>query len=139
MTGAEVSVAVVLDDGAHASPGITTVLRLSWSPEDALAVTVRLSAQPDHPALPRGEWVVLRDFLRYGAEEPTGDGQVRIRPDEVRDRVWLELAHFGRPACVSLPRATLLAFLDETEQVVPSGAERSEEALDALLQRLLED
>ena len=134
----EVAVEVVVDDGAHASPGIRTVLRLSWTPRDPLAVAVRLSAQPDHPALPRGEWIVLRDFLRYGLEEATGDGEVRIRPDDLRDRVWLELAHHGRPACVSMPRATVLAFLLETERLVPSGEERSGPALDALLDRLLQ-
>lgn len=138
MTPSELSVSIVIDDGAHASPGITTVMRLSWHPDDPLAVSLRLSAQPDHPALPRGEWVVLRDFLRYGLEEPTGDGAVRIRPDEVRDRVWLELAHFGRPACVSLPRAAVREFLDRSEKAVPSGSERSRAALDALLERLLQ-
>ena len=133
----DVSVDVVVDDGAHASPGITTVLRLSWHRLDPFAVLLQLSAQPDHPALPRGEWVVLRDFLRYGMEEPTGDGAVRIRPDETRDRVWLELAHVGRPACVSVPRDTMRTFLDDTERSVPSGEERSEASLEALLERLL--
>ena len=75
-----------------------------------------LTAQPDHPALPRGRWVVLRDFLRYGLDEPTGDGEVRIRPDDLRDRVWLELARPGRAACVSLPRETAREFLDRTER-----------------------
>lgn len=139
MSGDEVSVEVVVDDGAHGSPGITTVLRLSWRAEDPFAVGLQLSAQPDHPALPRGRWVVLRDFLHYGMEEPTGDGAVRIRPDEARDRVWLELAHFGRPACVSVPRETLRLFLAETEQAVPAGEERSEAAIEALLERLLQN
>lgn len=138
MPSGELSVSVVVDDGAHAAPGITTVLRLAWHARDPFAVALQLSAQPDHPALPRGEWVVLRDFLRYGLEEPTGDGAVRIRPDELRDRVWLELAHFGRPACVSLPRATVRAFLEDTDRQVPSGWERSDAALDALLERLLQ-
>ena len=91
---------VVIDDGAHAGPGRHTELTLSWSPDDALAVQLDLTALPEHPALPRGRWVVLRDFLRYGLEEPTGDGAVRIRPDAVRDRVWLELDRPGRAACV---------------------------------------
>ncbi len=134
-----IEVAVVIDDMAHTGPGRLTVLRLRWSAGDALAVELLLTAQPEHPALPRGEWVVLRDFLRYGLEEPTGDGTVRIRPDEVRDRVWLELERYGRPACVSIPRATVRAFLDRTELAVPSGTERSQEALDRLLDRLMLD
>ena len=133
-----VTAKVVIDDGPHAGPGRHTELTLSWSQDDALAVTLELTALPEHPALPRGRWVVLRDFLRYGLEEATGDGAVRIRPDDVRDRVWLELDRPGRAACVSLPRAVLQDFLDRTEQAVPAGSERSLSALEELLDRLLE-
>ncbi len=133
----EVTLDVVIDDTGHTGRGRLTVLRFSWHRSDPLAVRLLLSAQPDHPALPRGAWVVLRDFLRYGLEEPTGDGDVRIRPDALRDRVWLELERYGRPACVSAPRPLVTAFLEATEQQVPCGGERSDEALDALLSRLL--
>jgi Streptomyces sporulation and cell division protein, SsgA len=133
--GGEVTVDVVLDDAASTGRGRLTVLRLAWTAEDPLAVVLRLEAQPDHPALPRGEWVVLRDFLRYGLEEPTGDGSVRIRP--TGDRVELQLERYGRPAVVSVPREVLRDFLDDTEQQVPCGAERSDDAVEALLLRLL--
>ena len=129
---------VVIEDGGHSGRGRLTVLRFSWSPADPLAVDLLLSAQPDHPALPRGRWIVLRDFLRYGLTEPTGDGVVRIRPDPARDRVWLELERDGRPACVSVAGDRLRAFLDHTEQQVPCGAERSDAALEDLLNRLLQ-
>jgi hypothetical protein len=115
------------------------VLRLAWDPADALAVRVVVSAQPDHPALPQGQWVILRDFLRYGLEEPTGDGEVRIRPDEQLDRIWLELERPGRAACVSVPRPVVREFLERTDAVVPHGGERSDEAIEALLARLLAD
>ena len=128
---------VVISDGGHTGRGRRTVLQLRWCPDDPLAVQLLLTAQPDHPALPRGEWIVLRDFLLYGMDEPTGDGEVRIRPDELRDRVWFELARPGRAACVSIPRAVAREFLDRTEQCVPCGAERSDQAIDELLQRLL--
>jgi hypothetical protein len=127
----------VIDDGGSSGRGRRTVLRLVWSAGDPLAVRLELTAQPDHPALPRGEWVVLRDFLRYGLDEPTGDGAVRIRPDELRDRVWFELARPGRAACVSIPRDLARDFLDRTEGCVPCGEERSSDAIDALLDRLL--
>ena len=129
---------VVIEDGGHSGRGRLTVLRFAWSPADPLAVGLLLSAQPDHPALPRGSWIVLRDFLRYGMTEPTGDGVVRIRPDAARDRVWLELERDGRPACVSVAGDRLRAFLDRTEERVASGAERSEAALEELLNRLLQ-
>ena len=133
----DVTLDVVIDDAGHSGRGRLTVLSFSWCPADPLAVGLVLSAQPDHPALPRGSWVVLRDFLRYGLDEPTGDGSVRIRPDGLRDRVWLELERYGRPACVSVSRALVEAFLTRTEERVPCGGERSETALDDLLERLL--
>ena len=133
----EVVAEVVIADGGASGRGRMTVLRFGWHPDDPLAVTLLLSAQPDHPALPRGAWIVLRDFLHYGLEEPTGDGDVRIRPDDVRDTVCFELDRLGRPACLSVPRATVRAFLARTEQEVASGEERSDDAVDALLARLL--
>ena len=137
MLPAAVAVEVVVDDGGSTGRGRITVLTLLWRPEDPLAVELLLVAQPDHPALPSGRWVVLRDFLRYGLDEPTGDGAVHIRPDPARARVRLELARPGRDVTVSVPRATVLGLLERTEQVVPSCAERSEDAIDALLARLL--
>jgi len=53
--------------------------------------------------------------------------------------VWFELERPGRAACVSVPRALVANFLDRTEEVVPCGEERSESAIDALLDRLLPD
>ena len=125
---------VVISDGGQTGRGRRTVLQLVWEPEDPLAVQLRLSAEPDHPALPRGDWVVLRDFLRYGLSEPTGDGEVRIRPDELRDRVWFELARPGRAACVSVPREVAQEFLDRTDAATPYDVEA---AVDALVERLL--
>ena len=130
---------VVLDDGRLTGRGRMTVLRLRWEAADPLAVALTLTAQPDHPSLPRGEWVILRDFLRYGLDESTGDGEVRIRPDLQLDRVWFELERPGRAACVSVPRDLVVDFLDRTEDVVATGEERSESAIDALLDRLLRD
>lgn len=128
---------LVIDDVGQSGRGRLTVLRLSWTGDDPLAVELRLTSAPDHPALPRGRWLVLRDFVRYGLEEPTGDGEVRIRPDDVRDRIWFELARPGRSACVSVPRQLVRDFLARTQACVPCGEERSDEAIDALLTRLL--
>jgi hypothetical protein len=114
-----------------------TVLRLAWSGSDPLAVRLTLTSTPDHPALPRGDWVVLRDFLRYGLEEPTGDGAVRIRPDRATGTVIIRLARDGRPAEVTAPGAVVQDFLDRTEAVFPSGGEAPEEMLDALIEALL--
>jgi len=134
----EVTLDVVIEDEGHCGRGRLTVLRFSWRPDDPLAVDLLLSAQPDHPALPRGSWIVLRDFLRYGLSEATGDGSVRIRPDALRDRVWFELERFGRPACMSVARARVQSFLDRTDEQVPCGGERSDAAIEDLLNRLLQ-
>jgi hypothetical protein len=136
VAGAQVETEVVIDDGGLSGRGRMTVLRLAWWPHDPLAVALTLTAQPDHPALPRGDWVVLRDFLRYGLEEATGEGEVRIRPDHQSDRLCLDLQRPGRAACVSVPRPLIAEFLRRTEAVVPFGEERSAEAIEALLARL---
>jgi Streptomyces sporulation and cell division protein, SsgA len=132
----QVTVEVVLDGSS--GNGRMTVLELSWRRDDPLAVALTLTAQPDHPALPRGQWVILRDFLRYGLEAATGDGEVRIRPDDRGERVWLELAREGHPCCVALAASVVADFLDQTEAIVPAGEERSEHALDELIERLLQ-
>jgi hypothetical protein len=133
----DVTTEIVVDDGGSSGRGRLTVLRLGWRSADPLAVTLVLTAQPDHPALPRGSWVVLRDFLRYGLEEPTGDGEVRIRPEGAADRVEFELNRPGRPCSVSVPREEVRGFLAATDECVPAGEERSDDALDALIERLL--
>jgi hypothetical protein len=119
-----------------------TVLRLIWQQDDPLAVRLQLISTPDHPALPRGSWIVLRDFLRYGLEEATGDGEVRISPlkadeDAALGVVAIRLARDGRPAWVQVPGEAVRDFLDQTDAVIPSGEESSEEALDALIKALL--
>ena len=85
---------------------------------------------------------MLRDFLRYGVEEPTGDGDVRISPDghgaDGSRRVRLELLGEAKPYFVHVPAEIICEFLDETEAVVPTGAEAGDEVMDALIARLLE-
>lgn len=137
-TGDDVAIEVVVDDRALGR-GRVTMLRLGWRRVDPLAVTLLVTARPNHPALPRGRWVVLRDFLRYGLEEPTGDGDVRIFPEPSADRVHLQLARGHRPCTVALSCQTVRDFLDATERIVPGGEEHNDEAIDALIDRLLRD
>ena len=102
-------------DAARAAGERITVLTLSWCQDDPLAVNLMVNSTPDHPALPRGSWVVLRDFLRYGLEEATGDGAVHFEPEPGRQRVLLRLARPGRPAWISAPCSVLRSFLDQTD------------------------
>jgi hypothetical protein len=136
VTGPVSTRVVVNDDGATSSRH-RTVLALSWNDSDPLAVSILLSTVPDHPSLPHGEWVMLRDFLRYGCSEPTGDGSVRIRPDS-DGRVLLVLQDTSKTFEIRVPTATVTGFLDETELAVPTGSEAGEEVLDELIRRLLD-
>jgi len=131
-----VTAEVVVGDGHATGRQHRTSLRLSWYATDPLAVHLLLTARPDHPALPRGRWTMMRDFLRYSLAHPTGDGDVRARPDATRTGVMLELVRDGRCTVVRLPTDTVQDFLDATEAIVPVGEERSDEALEELIARL---
>ena len=133
----QISAHVVVDDAGMSGHGHMTVLGLGWRQDDQLAVMLTLAAQPDHPSLPRGEWAVLRDFLRYGVEEPTGDGDVRLRPGP-DGQVMLELLGEAKPYVLHVPTAVICEFLDATEAIVPAGAEADAAVIDALISRLLE-
>jgi hypothetical protein len=132
-----ISAHVVVDDAGMSGRGHMTVLGLAWRRDDPLAVLLTLAAEPDHPALPRGEWAVLRDFLRYGVEEATGDGAVRIRPGE-DGQVVLELIGEAKPYLLHVPADVICKFLDATEAIVPTGAEAEDAVIDALINRLLD-
>jgi hypothetical protein len=133
----QISAHVVVDDAGMSGHGHMTVLGLSWRRDDPLAVRLTLAAEPDHPSLPRGDWVVLRDFLRYGLEEATGDGEVRIAPGAA-GQVALELRGGPRPYRLHVPTHVVLEFLDATDAIVPTGAEADDTVIDALISRLLE-
>lgn len=133
----EISAHVVVDNAGMSGHGHMTVLGLAWRKDDPLAVTLTLAAQPDHPSLPRGEWAVLRDFLRYGVEEPTGDGYVRMRPG-ITGQVVLELLGEAKPYILQVPSDIICEFLDATESIVPTGSEAGDDVIDALIARLLE-
>lgn len=117
--------------------GFRLSLRLAWSDADPITVELSVDADPPHPSLPTGSWAVLRDFLRYGLDEPTGDRGVRVRPGP-GDHVTFELPRpdSAQPCRVSVCAAAVLAFLDATTAIAPSG-EVSETALDALIGQLL--
>ena len=116
--------------------GSATKLRLYWRRQDALAVSLVVVREPAHPALVAGEWVILRDFLRYGMYAATGDGNVRLRPGTDADVVF-ELSGAAGKCSMTVPADVLRDFLDATERVVPAGRESSDEAIDRLIEELL--
>lgn len=130
----EMRVDIVAD--SRPASTVQTRLRLHWQREDPLAVALTVLRQPEHPALPSGTWMMLRDFLRYGLEAPTGDGDVRVRPAP-DGALTLELFSRRGRCLLSVPGGPVREFLDATEQVVPAGEERSDTAIDALIDQLL--
>jgi hypothetical protein len=128
--------ATVLVEGGCSGPNRRTQLRLSWRRDDPLAVTLLVTAQPAHPALPSGRWSVLRDMLRDSLDRPVGIGDVRLSPDRLRDRLRFTLTGDGTRECVvSVTAATVRSFLDATEGIVRAGDERTG-AVDTLIARL---
>ena len=141
-----VSCEIPLGDG-RPWRGHVSVLRLSWSAGDPLAVVVVVGARPAHPALLRGRWVVLRDALRSvlgpGGAGPVGAGVGGPRPaghvqlSRHDEHVTLTLRSASLPCVVSVPAPPLRRFLAETDAVVPPGDEPCRAALDAEIARML--
>jgi len=119
----EITAHVVVDDAGLSGHGHLTILGMLWHAEDPPRCG-------PHPG-PRSrtirhcravEWAVLRDFLRYGVEEPTGDGAVRIRPDD-DGRVMLELDGPEPSLHRARSRRRALRIPRRDRSVVPAGAE----------------
>jgi len=83
-------------------------------------------------------WLVGRDLLRAGLDRPAGDGDVRVWPaSATADVLFLHLRAPSGEALFELSRATLAAFVRETEALVRFGAESAELDLDEELAALL--
>jgi hypothetical protein len=83
-------------------------------------------------------WLMGRDLLRVGLDRPAGEGDVRVWPaSATADVLFLHLRAPSGEALFELSRATLAAFLRETEALVPSGSEAAVLDLDDELATLL--
>ena len=83
-------------------------------------------------------WLVSRELLQEGLTKPAGDGDVRVWPAHAAtDVLFLHLRAPSGEALFELSRATVAAFLRQTEALVPSGSESEMLALDEELQALL--
>ena len=71
-------------------------------------------------------WLVSRELLQSGLDRPSGEGDVRIWPAHAAtDVLFLHLRAPSGEALFELSRATVSAFLRQTEALVPSGSETS--------------
>ena len=136
----EIRTEVQVVAGGCSGPGRSTVLHLSWSVTDPMCVHLTMTSRPTHPSLPRGTWVASRDLLTQGVDHQAGAGDVRVRPERSRNRVWFELHAHGRSTSVAVPRGLLVEFLARSEALSPSDGEEAHElvgaAVDTFLARL---
>ncbi len=83
-------------------------------------------------------WLVSRELLQAGLEGPSGDGDIRLWPAHAStDVLFLHLRAPSGEALFELSRATVAAFLRQTEALVPSGTEGTLLDLDDELHALL--
>jgi hypothetical protein len=83
-------------------------------------------------------WLIGRELLRAGLDQPTGDGDVRVGPTAARSEVlFLHLRTPSGEALMELSRTALTAFVRGTETLVPFGAEGAAIDLDEELAALL--
>src|SRR5918997_82949 len=83
-------------------------------------------------------WLLSRELLQAGLERPAGEGDVRLWPAHAStDVLYLHLRAPSGEALFEVSRATVVAFLRQTEALVPSGSESELLALDDELHVLL--
>jgi hypothetical protein len=113
---------------------------LSYEAADPFAVRITFGDTPSGPETADDgvTWLVGRDLLRVGLDRPAGDGDVRVWPaSATADVLFLHLRAPSGEALFELSRATLSAFLRETEVLVPAGSEAAALDLDDELLALL--
>jgi hypothetical protein len=150
---------VVSDMGSRSTPGYNCPLTLqligprSWTdvpavlgydPGDPYAVRICFgevgTTADDDPSRADGgiAWLLGRELLRSGLDRPSGEGDVRIWPAHTAaDVLFLHLQAPSGEALFELSRATVAAFLRQTDAMVPPGSEGSLLALDDELVALL--
>jgi hypothetical protein len=84
-------------------------------------------------------WLVGRELLRAGFDQPTGDGDVRVGPAAKSDVLFLHLRTDSGEALMELSRTELAAFMRGTESLVPFGAERAAIDIDEELAVILSE
>ena len=116
---------------------------LCYDPTDPFAVRIAFGDVGDENDLVDVDeagiaWLVSRELLQSGLDRPSGEGDVRVWPAHgATDVLFLHLRAPSGEALFELSRATVAAFLRQTEALVPSGSESGMLSLDEELQALL--
>ena len=85
-------------------------------------------------------WTFARDLLRDGLSEPSGLGDVHLRPcldSDAHSVVVIELLSPEGAALVQARAGDLRRFVDRTTALVPPGAESEHLDIDAVVARML--
>ncbi|MGZ4611810.1 MAG: SsgA family sporulation/cell division regulator [Blastococcus sp.] len=116
---------------------------LRYEPNDPFAVRIAFGDVRDENAAVDADgggiaWLVSRELLQNGLDQLAGDGDVRVWPaSAATDVLFLHLRAPSGEALFELSRATVSAFLRQTETLVPTGSETELLDLDDELQVLL--
>jgi hypothetical protein len=128
----------------------TLVLELLDSDGDTNPVHAELRYDSRDPFAVRGDfclddqvvrWVFARSLLRVGLYEPTGSGDVRVRPwldDDGRAVLHIELCSPDGSAVLQARANEVATFLRRSESLVPPGCESEHVDLDQALTHLLD-
>ncbi|MBB4686952.1 SsgA family sporulation/cell division regulator [Amycolatopsis jiangsuensis] len=108
--------------------------RLSFHAGEPFAVTVAFRTE-------RGrwiEWTFARELLATGLTEPSGIGDVRIRPDlsEDEELLTMEIESPDGYASFELEREDIRTFLESSYELVPLGAESEHFDVDRLIEEI---
>ncbi len=117
---------------------------LCYDAADPYAVRIAFGDTAEDTAEDTGDpdggitWLLSRELLHAGLNRPAGDGDVRLWPARAAaDVLYLHLRAPSGEALFELSRATVAAFLRQTETLVPSGSESDQLDLDDELHVLL--
>jgi hypothetical protein len=114
---------------------------LRYDAADPYAVRIAFGdTEDDADGDPDGSitWLLSRELLHAGLTRPAGDGDVRLWPARAAaDVLYLHLRAPSGEALFEVSRASVAAFLRQTEALVPCGEESARLGLDGELQALL--
>lgn len=111
-------------------------VELHYDIADPYAVTAVFHGGDDEPV----PWMLGRDLLREGTRVASGCGDVQVWPSVGPAGEWVVVMELSSPdgrVLVQAERDAIDAFLEDTELVVPYGAEPTRCDVDALIANLL--
>lgn len=122
----------IVSAGAPPSP---IMCELSYDASDPFAVTATFTLEDQSVT-----WTFARSLLLTGMYKPVGDGDIAVSPglDDMHASVYVELSTPHGTAVLRTRTARIAAFLDLTQQVVPTGQELDGVDMDAVVSRLLQ-